>query len=180
MTIALFAAHGQGVCCLHLRCKLAQGHPLSPLTMQVALMPLGLVSTMTHLFPVVHIHWSYIFSRKPRQSSQYCQLCASKRLWGTQGGVYACDKLNIRQTPPPPILPQISVQKGRGGGGGGIFGSLWSWKIQQRYDGVPKSVETSSLLCHSYLVCIVFHMPSLHCFAHLFSFFCNDFSYNAM
>ena len=36
--------------CHHWRCKL--------------LWLLGLVSTMTHLFPVIHINWSYSFSRK--------------------------------------------------------------------------------------------------------------------
>ena len=38
-----------------------------------------------------------------------------------KGGAYACVKLNVSANTPSPVLPQSCVQKGEGGGGGGIF-----------------------------------------------------------
>ena len=114
--MALFTDH----CCSHWKCKLMPGLPLLPLMMQVASMPLGLVSTQGPL----------ISSSTRSLKLPFIQKVAAvivRIVWETVGRTYVQDKINIQANIPSPLLTQSSVQKG-----GCIFGSLrytcWDWR----------------------------------------------------
>ena len=118
-TIASFAGHNQGFCCLHWKCELKWCCP--PLTMQVASMPLGLVSTQVSL-----ISCSTRSSKLP-----FIQKAAAivTIVWGTAGGAYGRDKIIIRAIAPSPLLAQSSVQKV-----GAYFGKLMTLGLYFRGD----------------------------------------------
>ena len=94
--------------------RFLRGRLLSPLTMQVALMALGLISTQ----PIVEIQQScWLFFQKVLLSSWLLTSSVTSR--GTTWSI--CTRIiEYSLKHPFPLLPQSSVQKG-----GLIFGSLW-------------------------------------------------------
>ena len=89
--------------------------PVVALTMEVALMPLGIVWTQVPLISCSTCSVKLPFFQKAAAFIVIVNLACRN------GGRGICE-LNIRANTPSPLLPQSSVQKQKGGH---IFGSLW-------------------------------------------------------
>ena len=111
--LASFTGHRQGFCCLHGKHKVMWGRPLSPLTMHVA-------SISINTSAVDFLYYIFIKATIISESCASCRNC-QVRMWRTEGGTFAQDKMNIWANAPSPLLPQSSVQKR---GGGAHFGEL--------------------------------------------------------
>ena len=89
------------------------GRPLSPLTMQVALMPLNLVSTQAPLISHSTRSTKLLFFQKPAAVVVIVDLVCIQDYEERREGVYAQDELSIQANTPSPLLPRSSVQNGR-------------------------------------------------------------------
>ena len=103
---------------LALRMWAYMGSSLLTLTIQVVLMPLGLVSTQAPLISHSTRSANLLFFQK----ALVVDLIRIKECKEQREGVFAWDKLNIQANAPSSLLLQSSVHKK---GGGRIFRSLW-------------------------------------------------------
>ena len=126
-----------------------RSHPPLPQTMQVALVPLGLVSTNCRWFPIVHIQRSCHCFRKPRQSSWLSNLRVRTQTTRNVGGAYAWDKLNIRANAPSPLFSTSSMQKKE----------AYFWELTVHDCSYPKSINGPHKMSYLFIYwvhCIVF------------------------
>lgn len=111
--------------------KLTWGHPLSPMTMQVASMPVGLVSTqvplITHNTRSAKLPFFQAAAVVVIVDFACIKDCDKRR-----EGVNAWDKLNIQVQMPPPNFCLKLVRKKRRGRGG-IFGTLYVYPTVYMY-----------------------------------------------
>ena len=105
---------------MHWENELTPSRPPLPQMMQVASVPLGLVSTQAPLISRSTRSAKLPFFHKVVAVVVIVEFTHIQDYEERREGAYARDKLNIRANDPSPFLSKSSVQKG----GGHIFGSL--------------------------------------------------------